>query len=65
MSHNISPRISITLAVISFAVAMIPALGIVMSSDIVGRAIVTTAWLLIGLAWVGQAVHARRARSGE
>jgi K+-transporting ATPase A subunit len=47
------------LAIIAFAVAAIPAFGIVMKDDAVGRAIVTAVWILIGLAWLGHLMRKR------
>jgi hypothetical protein len=50
------------MAVVSFAVAAIPAFGIVMKEDAVGRAIVAVVWILIGLAWLGHLIRVRKSR---
>ncbi len=59
MASRFPPRLSIVLAIIAFAVAAIPAFGIVMKDDAVGRAIVTAVWILIGLAWLGHLMRKR------
>jgi len=50
---------SIVLAIVSFAVAAVPASGLVLATDPVGRTIFTVVWVLVGVAWLGQLIHAR------
>lgn len=63
MGKRIPPRISIVLAIVSFVVAAMPAAGLVMKSDAVGRFIFTAVWILVGFAWLGQFLHAKKPRS--
>lgn len=63
MGKRIPPRISIVLAIVSFVVAAMPAAGLVMKSDAVGRFIFTAVWILVGIAWLGQFLHAKKPRS--
>jgi hypothetical protein len=65
MKKRIPPVLSIVMAVVSFAVAAVPATGLVMKSDAVGRIIFTVAWVLVGIAWLGQLLHARKSGAHE
>jgi hypothetical protein len=61
--RRISPRFSIIMAIIAFLVAAIPAFGVVMNKDLVGRAIFSAVWVLVGVAWLGRLVGVRKSAS--
>lgn len=63
--RRIPPRFSVMMAIIAFIVAAIPACGIVMKDDRVGRTIFTSVWLLIAIAWLGCLVTAKAAEAEE
>lgn len=63
MAKRIPPRVALLLGVVSFVVAAVPATGLVMKSDVVGRLIFTVVWILVGMAWLGQLLHAKKAGS--
>ncbi len=58
--RRIPPRLSLAMAVVSFLVAAIPAAGLVLRGDPTGRLIFTVVWLLLGVAWLGGYLHARK-----
>jgi len=53
------------MAIIAFIVAAIPAFGVVMKEDPVGRAIFAAVWVLVGVAWLGHLVRVKKAASKE
>jgi hypothetical protein len=63
MPKRIPARLYMIMAIISFVIAAIPAFGLVMRADPVGRVIFAVVWIVIGVAWLGQAFHAKQ--SGE
>lgn len=63
--RKISPRFSIIMAIIAFIVAAIPAFGVVMKEDPVGRAIFAAVWVLVGVAWLGHLVRVKKSASKE
>ncbi len=65
MKRKIFPRYSIIMAIIAFIVAAIPAFGMVLKEDPVGRAIFAAVWVLIGIAWLGHFVRVRKPASKE
>ena len=65
LKRILSSRISIILAVIAFMVAALPAFGLVMKEDPIGRAIFTAVWVLVGIAWLGNLVRVRKSASKE
>jgi hypothetical protein len=52
------------MAIIAFIVAAIPALGVVMKEDTIGRAIFASVWVLVGVAWLGHLVSVKSASKG-
>lgn len=63
--RGISPRISITMAIIAFLVAAIPAFGVVMKEDPIGRTIFAVVWILVGIGWLGHLVRVKKSTSKE
>ena len=63
MRWKISPRSSIIMAIIAFIVAAIPAFGMMMKEDPIGRAIFAAVWVLIGIAWLGHLVRVKKPAS--
>ena len=63
--RRISPRISTVLAIVAFIVAALPAFGVVMRDDPVGRAIFAAVWVLVGIAWLGHLVSVKGSASEE
>ena len=63
--RKISPRFSITMAIIAFIVAAIPALGVVMKEDIIGRIIFAGVWILVGIGWLGHLMIVKKSTSRE
>ena len=61
--RQISPRVSIIMAIIAFTVAVIPAFGVVMKQDSFGRAIFAAVWVLVGVAWLGHLVRVKKSTS--
>jgi hypothetical protein len=59
-SKKVTPKLSLTMAIVSFLVALIPLSGLVLKGDVTGRIIFTAVWLLVGLAWLGGFFRARR-----
>jgi hypothetical protein len=51
---------SLIMAIICFAIALVPLLGLVLADDLTGRLIFAGAWTLLGLVWIG---NYRRARN--
>ena len=51
---------SIIMAIVCFAIALVPLLGLVLADDTVGRLIFTGAWALLGLVWVGNYRRTRK-----
>ena len=60
---KIPPRFSITMAIIAFIVAAVPAFGLVMKEDRVGRAIFTAVWILVGVAWLGHLLIVKKSNA--
>ncbi|MDX1414214.1 MAG: hypothetical protein R3293_08480 [Candidatus Promineifilaceae bacterium] len=52
---------SLVMAIVCFIVAAIPALGLVLTGDPIGRLIFTAVWAALGFVWVR---HFRRAWHG-
>lgn len=61
----ISPRFSITMAIIAFIVAAIPAFGVVMKEDTIGRIIFAAVWILVGVGWLGHLFIVKKSISKE
>lgn len=61
---KLPPAFSLTMAFVSFVVAAIPALGVVMREDTTGRLIFTAVWVLVGIAWLGGFLHSRKSQPG-
>lgn len=57
---QIPPKFSVIAAILSFAIATICLLGIVLKNDLVGRLIFGATWSLVGTGWLGQYFHARK-----
>jgi len=62
---KLTPRFSTIMAIVSFTVAAIPAFGVVMKEDPVGRAIFAAVWALVGVAWLGHLVRVKRSASRD
>lgn len=60
MAKQIPPRLSVLMAIIAFLVAAVPATGLVMKSDPAGRFFFTVVWILVGIAWLGQLLQAKK-----
>jgi hypothetical protein len=63
--REISPRFSITMAIIAFIVAAIPAFGVVMKDDTIGRIIFAAVWILVGVGWLGHLLIVKKSTSRE
>ncbi|MHC4535796.1 MAG: hypothetical protein ACYS6K_17740 [Planctomycetota bacterium] len=63
--RKISPRFSITMAIIAFIVAAIPAFGVVMKEDTIGRIIFASVWILVGVGWLGHLLIVKKSISRE
>jgi hypothetical protein len=63
--REISPRFSITMAIIAFIVAAIPAFGVVMKEDTIGRIIFAGVWILVGVGWLGHLMIVKKSTSRE
>jgi predicted membrane channel-forming protein YqfA (hemolysin III family) len=63
--RKISPRISITMAIIAFIAATIPAFGLVLKDDTIGRIIFAGVWILVGVGWLGHLMIAKKSTSRE
>jgi hypothetical protein len=62
---QIPPQFSIIMAIIAFIAAAIPAFGVVMKEDPVGRAIFVAVWILVGIAWLGHLLIVKKSTSKE
>ncbi|MDT8302112.1 MAG: hypothetical protein RQ760_11560 [Sedimentisphaerales bacterium] len=63
--RKISPRFSITMAIIGFIVAAIPTFGVVMKEDTIGRIIFSGVWILVGVGWLGHLMIVKKSTSRE
>jgi hypothetical protein len=60
MAKRITTRLALAMAIVSFAVGAIPASGLVLKEDTVGRAIFAGVWIVLGLVWLGRVIWARK-----
>lgn len=63
MSQRFSSTLTIFLAAVCFATAFVPAVGLVLKRDPVGRWLFTAVWLFMGLVWLVQFLRIRRSAS--
>jgi len=60
---QIPPPTSIALAILSFALASLPAFDLILRGDQTGQLIYSAVWVLVGFAWIGQLLRAKKTRT--
>jgi len=53
------------MAIIAFIAATIPAFGLVLKDDTIGRIIFAGVWILVGVGWLGHLMIAKKSTSRE
>jgi len=62
---NKTAAFSLIMAIICFAIALVPVLGFVLVDDPFGRFIFAGLWTILGVVWVGNYRRARKKSSEE
>lgn len=62
---NKTATFSLIMAIICFAIAIVPLLGLVLVDDPMGRFIFTGLWAMLGFVWVGNFRRTRKNKPNE
>ncbi|MBN1858835.1 hypothetical protein JW848_06485 [Candidatus Bipolaricaulota bacterium] len=61
--RHVNPLAWILLAVVSAAISLLSALGVILASDTVGRVISAVAWAALAIVWLGRYFVAKKRSS--